>query len=58
MITDNLRYGLTAQTVLVYSDMVRCGFDWSLAMAHLKELYETNKELYENNKAIALESAE
>lgn len=30
---------------------VRCGFDWSLAMEHLKELYE-------NNKAIALESAE
>ncbi|AKA61650.1 hypothetical protein [Enterobacter phage E-4] len=45
------QYGLTAQTVLFYSDMVRCGFDWSLAMVQLKELYE-------HNKAIALEAAE
>lgn len=45
------QYGLTAQTVLFYSGMVRCGFDWGLAMTHLKELYD-------NNKAIALESAE
>lgn len=45
------QYGLTAQTVLFYSDMVRCGFDWSLAMAQLRELYE-------HNKAIALEAAE
>ena len=45
------QYGLTAQTVLFYSDMVRCGFNWSLAMALLKELYE-------HNKSIALESAE
>lgn len=51
MDTGNVQYGLTAQTVLFYSDMVRCGFNWSLAMEHLKELYE-------NNKAIALESAE
>lgn len=51
MANNNAQYGLTAQTVLFYSDMVRCGFDWSLAMSHLKELYE-------NNKAIALESAE
>lgn len=51
MTTSNVQYGLTAQTVMFYSDMVRCGFDWSLAMEHLKELYE-------NNKAIALESAE
>ena len=51
MANNSTQYGLTAQTVLSYSDMVRCGFDWSLAMAHLKELYE-------NNKAIALESAE
>ena len=41
------QYGLTSQTVLFYSDMVRCGFDWGLAMAQLKELYD-------NNKAIAL----
>lgn len=45
------QYGLTAQTVLFYSDMVRCGFDWPLAMAQLKELYE-------HNKAIALGDAE
>lgn len=51
MSTSNVQYGLTAQTVLFYSDMVRCGFNWSLAMAHLKELYE-------NNKAISLGSAE
>lgn len=51
MANNTTQYGLTAQTVLFYSDMVRCGFDWSLAMEHLKELYE-------NNKAIALESAE
>lgn len=49
--TNTTQYGLTAQTVLFYSDMVRCGFDWSLAMAQLRELYE-------HNKAIALESAE
>ena len=48
---NSTQYGLTAQTVLFYSDMVRCGFDWLLAMTHLKELYE-------NNKAIALESTE
>lgn len=36
-------YGLTAQTVLFYNEMVRCGFDWDTAMAHLKELYEHNK---------------
>ncbi|AYD80128.1 hypothetical protein HOU33_gp02 [Escherichia phage N30] len=51
MTNNTTQYGLTAQTVLFYSDMVRCGFNWSLAMEHLKELYE-------NNKAIALESAE
>ncbi|ANN86240.1 hypothetical protein [Escherichia phage ECA2] len=45
------QYGLTAQTILFYSDMVRCGFDWPLAMAQLKELYE-------HNKAIALGDAE
>lgn len=45
------QYGLTAKTVQFYSDMVRCGFDWSLAMALLRELYE-------HNKAIALEAAE
>ena len=44
------QYGLTSQTVLLYSDMGHCGFDWGLAMAQLKELYD-------NNKAIALESA-
>lgn len=49
--TNSTQYGLTAQTVLFYSDMVRCGFNWSLAMEQLKELYE-------HNKAIALESAE
>ena len=49
--TNTTQYGLTAQTVLFYSNMVRCGFDWSLAMAQLMELYE-------HNKAIALESAE
>lgn len=51
MAAGNVQYGLTAQTVLFYSDMVRCGFNWSLAMAQLRELYEYNK-------AIALESAE
>lgn len=51
MANTSTQHGLTAQTVLFYSDMVRCGFNWSLAMEHLKELYE-------NNKAIALESAE
>lgn len=51
MANSTTQYGLTAQTVLFYSDMVRCGFDWLLAMVQLKELYE-------NNKAIALESAE
>ena len=45
------QYGLTAQTVLFYGDMVRCGFDWPLAMEQLKELYE-------HNKAIALGTAE
>ena len=49
--TNTAQYGLTAQTVLFYSDMVRCGFDWSLAMTQLRELYE-------HNKAIALEAAE
>ena len=49
--TNTTQYGLTAQTVLLYSDMVRCGFDWSLAMAQLKELYE-------HNKAIAIGAAE
>lgn len=51
MANNTTQYGLTAQTVLFYSDMVRCGFDWSLAMGHLKELYE-------NNKAIALDNDE
>nr|AAZ32819.1 truncated protein 0.4 [Enterobacteria phage T7.1] len=27
MSTTNVQYGLTAQTVLFYSDMVRCGFN-------------------------------
>ena len=45
------QYGLTSQTVLFYSDMVRCGFDWGLAMAQLKELYD-------HNKAIALDNDE
>lgn len=49
--TNTMQYGLTAQTVLFYSDMVLCGFDWSLAMAQLRELYE-------HNKAITLETAE
>lgn len=48
---NNVQYGLTAQTVLFYSDMVRCGFNWSLAMAQLRELYE-------HNKAISLEATE
>ena len=48
---NTTQYGLTSQTVLFYSDMVRCGFDWGLAMAQLKELYV-------NNKAIALDNAE
>ena len=48
---NTTQYGLTVQTVLFYGDMVRCGFDWSLAMVQLKELYE-------HNTAIALESAE
>lgn len=48
---NDKQYGLTSQTVLFYSAMVRCGFNWGLAMAQLKELYD-------NNKAIALESAE
>lgn len=51
MANNTTQYGLTTKTVQFYSDMVRCGFDWSLAMGHLKELYE-------NNKALALESAE
>lgn len=44
MVNNNTQYGLTAQTVLFYSDIVRCGFNWSLAMAHLKELYETTRQ--------------
>nr|DAO40085.1 MAG TPA: hypothetical protein [Caudoviricetes sp.] len=44
---NDKQYGLTSQTVLFYSDMVRCGFDWGLAMTQLKELYD-------NNKAVAL----
>ena len=48
---NDKQYGLTSQTVLFYSDMVRCGFDWGLAMAQLKELYD-------NNKAIALDNGE
>lgn len=48
---NKTQYGLTAQTVLFYNDLVRCGFDWSLAMAQLRELYEYNK-------AIALETNE
>lgn len=52
------QYGLTAQTVLFYSDMVRCGFNWGLAMSKLKELYEHNASLssiasHSSNKAIA-----
>lgn len=48
---NDKQYGLTSQTVLFYSDMVRCGFDWGLAMVQLKELYD-------NNKAIALDNGE
>lgn len=49
------QYGLTAQTVLFYSDMVRCGFNWGLAMLKLKELYEHNASLFSlsSNKTIA-----
>lgn len=43
---NDTQYGLTTQIVLSYSDAVRCGFDWSLAMQHLKTLYENNKSLY------------
>ncbi|CBV65199.1 conserved hypothetical phage protein [Salmonella phage Vi06] len=43
---NSKHYGLTAQTVLSYSAAVRCGFDWSLAMRHLKALYENSKSLY------------
>lgn len=36
-------YGLTAETVLFYSQMVECGFSWEAAMRQMKDLYEHNK---------------
>lgn len=39
----NKVYGLTAQTVLTYSEAVRHGYSWPIAMEHLKKLYHDNK---------------
>lgn len=36
-------YGLKASTVSLYSNAVKMGYPWSLAMSKLKELYEHNK---------------
>lgn len=44
MNTNTKVYGLKASTVDLYSNMVKCGFSWSTAMEHLKELYEHNKK--------------
>ena len=51
-------YGLRASTVSLYSNAVRMGYPWSLAMSKLKELYEHNASLssiasHSSNKAIA-----
>ena len=48
-------YGLRASTVSLYSNAVRMGYPWSLAMSKLKELYEHNASLFSlySNKAIA-----
>ena len=35
-------YGLKASTVSLYSEAVKMGYSWSLAMSKLKELYEHN----------------
>ena len=43
MANNTTQYGLTAQTVLFYSDMVRCGFDWSLV---------SSQEYYANDEAL------
>ena len=38
-------YGLKASTVSLYSEAVKMGYSWSLAMSKLKELYEHNKAI-------------
>lgn len=45
-------YGLKASTVSLYSNAVKMGYPWSLAMSKLKELYEHNASIA-SNKVIA-----
>lgn len=40
------QYGLTNQTLELYREMVKCGFNFDTAMQHLKELWEHNKAFY------------
>lgn len=50
MNTNTKVYGLKASTVDLYSNMVKCGFSWDVAMRDLKELYEHNKKFAESLK--------
>lgn len=36
-------YGLPIETLTLYRAMVKCGWDFDLAMKDLKEIYERNK---------------
>ncbi|CDM21590.1 hypothetical phage protein [Citrobacter phage CR8] len=37
-------YGLTRQAVETYSQCVKLGYNWSLAMQRMKALYDHNKK--------------